>query len=115
MKISGLSCITKKIFLVFLGHPSTIPRAETGQGGQKSSDSSQIMDGFPICRSTLSNDANSPVQKYLFCIGYKYGIEHSYDDLSKHVSSNSWKTEILCNKFKEVMSSYRLQGHELCR
>ena len=22
MKISGLSCITKKIFLVFLGHPS---------------------------------------------------------------------------------------------
>ena len=73
------------------------------------------MDGFPICRSTLSNATNSPVQKYLFSISYKYGIEHSYDDLSKHVSSNSWKTEILCNKFKEGMSSYRLQGHELCR
>ena len=29
MKISGLSCITKKIFLVFLGHPNSHVRRAT--------------------------------------------------------------------------------------
>ena len=51
MKISGLSCETKKIFLVFLGHPSVYCTAYCGHNAQCDEGAGQC-----VCKEKYSGD-----------------------------------------------------------